>query len=160
MSSILYLFYLVVGVRHSQSAEPERITEEAETQSTVFIYPCRVNPMGDERRCTSRYAFAAPAEVTGKGTAVRIGRVRDISAGGSYVALADTLSLGSLVIVTITTPDAIFQCEATVVHSTRGIGVGLEFRDIAPRFQVVLDRWLNEAASRASSQGSDPPARR
>ncbi len=113
------------------------------SHTTTLTLP-EVNRMHRSSRMP-RYEFTATAEVTGKGTAIRIGRVRDISSGGSYIALADTFSKGSLVIVTISSLDAIFQCEATVVHSTMGIGMGLEFRNIAPRFQGVLDAWLKQA---------------
>jgi len=101
-----------------------------------------------ERRGAPRYAFAGIAEVNGAPPSFRVGRVKDLSRLGAYIAVVDPFPTHSGVFITISTAVSAFRCEGTVANSTRGIGMGITFRNILPASQAVLDEWLNEMQSR------------
>ena len=96
-----------------------------------------------------RYQFCATAEICGASLPPRVGRVKDLSIGGCYVALPEPFSEGSEVTVRITTENDLFECGAVVSRATHGIGMGLRFHAIEPRFRRVLESWL--AASQSGS---------
>lgn len=85
---------------------------------------------------------------------VRIGRVKDLSAGGAYVALPDPFSNSALLQLTVYKDDLVFRCKAKVIHRTDGIGMGLMFREVTAEAEAVLRLWLGEAETgeRSTSQ--------
>jgi len=56
--------------------------------------------------------------------------------------MPDPLSEGAVIIVKIRTQTEFFQCNAIVVHSTAGLGMGIEFTNMVPAFRTVLQEWL------------------
>lgn len=105
-----------------------------------------------ERSGGPRYRFSAIAEIRGESSPPRVGRVKDLSIGGCYVAVSEPFAEGFEVTVRITTENDSFECHAVVSQVTRGIGMGLRFHTIEPRFWRVLESWL--AASQAGSPAS------
>ena len=93
-----------------------------------------------ERRAP-RYPFAATAEATDSSD-VRPAKVKDLSVFGAYLAMPDPFSKGAIVLVKIRTETEFFQCNATVVHFTEGLGMGIEFINMNPAFRSVLQEWL------------------
>jgi hypothetical protein len=59
--------------------------------------------------------------------------------------MADPFSKGALIRVKIHTQTDFFQTDATVMHSTNGLGMGVMFHPVNPPFLLVLQRWLSEA---------------
>lgn len=100
--------------------------------------------MYPDRRCARRYPFVATAEVEGA-TEVRSARLRDLSSGGAYLAMSDPFSKNASIRVKIRTKVDFFQADATVVHSTHGLGMGVMFHVVPAPFQIVLRQWLSEA---------------
>ena len=56
--------------------------------------------------------------------------------------MPDPFSKGAVILVKIRTEAEFFQCNATVVHSKDGLGMGVEFQNMSPAFRVVLQEWL------------------
>jgi hypothetical protein len=50
-------------------------------------------------------------------------------------------------ISTQSTQREVFQVDATVRHSTYGLGMGVMFRAVSPPFLTVLQQWLSQAQS-------------
>src|SRR5712692_5944668 len=98
-------------------------------------------PMERERRRANTYAFVANTEVANCSDE-RIARVTDLSVAGAYLAMTNPFSKHASVVIKIRTKAEYFQCNATVAHSTHGIGMGVMFRDISPPFLAVLREWL------------------
>jgi hypothetical protein len=100
--------------------------------------------MYPETRCTHRFLFVATAEVQGV-TCVRSARVSDLSIAGAYLGMPDPFSKGASVRIKIRTKTEFFQADATVIHSTHALGMGVMFQAVSPPFLIVLQRWLSEA---------------
>jgi hypothetical protein len=49
--------------------------------------------------------------------------------------------------VKIRTQTEFFPCNAIVVHSTDGLGMGIEFSNMNPAFRAVLQEWLLRLSS-------------
>jgi hypothetical protein len=87
----------------------------------------------------------ATAEIVGQPSGVRNACVTELSIGGCYLAMPDPFSKGVLITIKIRTRNQFFECKAVVVHSTFGIGMGVEFREVSPPFVIVLQEWLFSA---------------
>jgi len=72
--------------------------------------------------------------------------------GGAYLALPDPFSKGALIRIKIRTQTEFFQADATVAHSTHGLGMGVEFDDLSRPFQIVLQGWLFGAQQEVAQQ--------
>ncbi len=107
-----------------------------------------------EVRCVRRYPFVATAEVQGAG-GVRSARIQDLSIAGAYLALPDPFSKGASVRIKIRTRMDFFQADATVMHSTHGLGMGVMFHTVSPPFLIVLQRWLSEAREEVAQHAPD-----
>jgi hypothetical protein len=95
-----------------------------------------------EVRCARRCAFVATAQVQGA-IGIRSARVRDLSIAGAYVAMPNPFSKGASIRITISMQKEFFQADATVAHSTHGLGMGVMFQAVSPPFLIVLQRWLS-----------------
>jgi hypothetical protein len=96
---------------------------------------------GRPERRAPRYPFAATAEAADSSD-VRPASVKDLSVFGAYLAMPDPFSKGAVILVKIRTQTEFFQCDAAVVHSVDGIGMGIEFSNMNPAFRTVLQEWL------------------
>jgi hypothetical protein len=59
--------------------------------------------------------------------------------------MADPFSKGASVRVKIRTQTEFFQADATVMHSTPGLGMGVMDHAVSPPFLIILQWWLSEA---------------
>jgi hypothetical protein len=101
--------------------------------------------MIQESRRAEKYAFTAAAEVE-HSAVVRKARAKDLRIHGCYLGMPDPFSKGASVLLKIRTEREFFQCHAPVAHSTSGIGMSLEFDEVSPPFQIVLQEWLRQSA--------------
>jgi hypothetical protein len=74
--------------------------------------------------------------------------VRDLSIAGAYLAMPNPFSKGASIRIKISTRSTqreFFQADATVAHSTYGLGMGVMFHAVSPPFLIVLQQWLSQA---------------
>ena len=90
-----------------------------------------------------RFPFNASAEIAPKSSpkAFVPGRVTELSLQGCFVETSAKLDAQSVVLLKISGLDEPFEAEATVLYA-RATGVGLVFREIAPEFRPVLQKWM------------------
>lgn len=83
------------------------------------------------------------AEIAPKGSPKTFvpGRVTELSLQGCFVETSAKLDAQSLVLLKISGLDEPFEAEATVLY-VRATGLGLVFREIAPEFRPVLQKWM------------------
>lgn len=78
----------------------------------------------------------------------------DVSAGGVFLTTAIPLKRGERVELKFTLPDGIeVTAEGVVLHQRpedRGLGVGVKFTKIGPKFAVALGAFLDRAADAGS----------
>jgi hypothetical protein len=99
------------------------------------------SPTKRPERRAPRYAFTATAKAIDSSD-VRPAIVKDLSIFGAYLEMPDPFSKGATILVKIRTQTDFFQCNATVAHSTDGLGMGIEFSNMNPAFRTVLQEWL------------------
>jgi two-component system, chemotaxis family, chemotaxis protein CheY len=100
-----------------------------------------------ELRCVRRYPSVATAQVQ-SAISVRSARVRDLSIAGAYLAMPNPFSKSASILIKISTQSTqreFFQADATVAHSTYGLGMGVMFNAVSPPFLIVLQQWLSYA---------------
>jgi hypothetical protein len=103
--------------------------------------------MDNERRRAERHHFIASAEVEDMAIGSRLpSRISDISAGGCYVDTVNPFPDGTSVRVKILSGGKQFEAHATVAYAHQHLGMGLNFREIAPEDQAVLQSWLPNAS--------------
>jgi PilZ domain len=103
--------------------------------------------MAQERRRTPRYVFIASAELYEQQSEVRVAsRVNELSKYGCYLDMMNPFPTGTLVLVKIFADEMTFQSKARIVYATPNVGAGVTFLDVEPKYQYILDRWLEEAA--------------
>jgi hypothetical protein len=100
-----------------------------------------LEPTVRPERHARRYPFIATAEAIDSSD-VRPASVKDLSIFGAYLTMTDPFSKGAVILVKIHTKTEFFQCNATVAHSTDGLGMGVEFSNMNPPFRTVLQEWL------------------
>jgi PilZ domain len=100
-----------------------------------------------ERRRTPRYIFIASAELFEESSDVRVAsRVSELSLHGCYLDMMNPFPTGTLVLIKIFATDQTFQSKAKVIYATPNVGAGIAFQDVEPKFEYILNRWLEEAA--------------
>ena len=100
-----------------------------------------------ELRCAYRYPSVATAQVE-SATGVRSACVRDLSIAGAYLAMPNPFSKSASIRIKMSTENTqreFFQADATVAHSTYGLGMGVMFHAVSPPFLIVLQQWLSYA---------------
>jgi PilZ domain len=103
--------------------------------------------MERERRRSPRYIFIASAELYEESTDLRVAsRVSELSEHGCYLDMMNPFPTGTLVLVKIFAGDLTFQSKAKVVYSTPNVGAGVAFLEVEPKYQYILNRWLEQAA--------------
>ena len=109
--------------------------------------------MGSERRRTPRYTFIASAELIEETSEVRIAtRVSELSLYGCYLDMMNPFPVGTLVLVKIAAGDAFFQAKSKIVYAQANMGAGVVFLETEPEYQIVLERWLDEASRRSEKR--------
>jgi hypothetical protein len=103
--------------------------------------------MQRERRRTPRYIFIASAELYEENSDLRVAsRVSELSQHGCYLDMMNPFPTGTLILVKIIAGDLTFQSKAKVVYSTPNVGAGIAFLEVEPKYDYILNRWLEEAA--------------
>jgi len=51
-----------------------------------------------------------------------------------------------MVLVKISAGDAFFEAKSKIIYAQQNMGAGVGFLHVEPSSQVVLERWLDEAA--------------
>jgi hypothetical protein len=73
---------------------------------------------------------------------------------GAYLGLPDPFSKGASIRVKVRTQKEFFQADATVGHSTHGLGMGVMFHAVSRPFLIVLRKWLADAKKPSPKQMS------
>ena len=103
--------------------------------------------MERERRRTPRYIFIASAELYDQQTDVRVAsRVSELSLYGCYLDMMNPFPAGTIVLIKIFAGDLTFQSKARVIYATLNQGAGVTFLDVEPKYNYVLQHWLDELA--------------
>jgi hypothetical protein len=98
-----------------------------------------------ERRRTTRYNFGAIAELTDFGSQRELVAItRDLSLSGCFVKTTTPFPEGTEVRLRITSSGADFAAIGKVTSNVTPVGMGIEFVEIAPNDQVVIEKWLAE----------------
>jgi hypothetical protein len=79
-------------------------------------------------------------------------RVSELSSNGCYLDMMNPFPTGTLVLVKILAGEDFFQAKAKVVYSQMNMGAGVAFLEVDEDSQVVLDRWMDEAAKEVEKQ--------
>lgn len=99
-----------------------------------------------ERRATLRVNFRGIVEVFGLGTARQlIALTRDLSLGGCFVRTKNAFPEGTEVSVRITALGEEFSAIGRVTANINPEGMGIQFVEIDPKNQAVIENWLDLA---------------
>jgi hypothetical protein len=99
-----------------------------------------------ENRVSERVPFSAVAQLIESQSKVRISvRVADLSRSGCYVDTISAMPVGTKVDISIDHGNAQLSTGATVVYLLPGMGMGLNFEEMSPEREFVLNRWISEA---------------
>jgi hypothetical protein len=98
-----------------------------------------------ERRTQPRYQFTASVEVTEvkSGTKAKA-RVSDLGMGGCYVDLSSPFPIGTTVKIRIVRETKSFEALGKVTYSLAGMGMGVMFTTVDPKYLRTLERWIGE----------------
>ena len=106
----------------------------------------------EKRRCP-RYPFIASAELIEEKADVRIAsRVSELSLYGCYLDMMNPFPTGTIVLVKISAGDAHFEAKSRIIYAQQNMGAGVGFLEVQQPSQVVLERWLDEAAKEQQRQ--------
>ncbi len=140
----------------ASATEPDRI----QTVSKISDKPMIVLPgpmpvesevgNGPERRRAVRYPFTTAAEIIDLGSHARVaGRSSDLGLGGCYIDILSPFAVGSAVLVRLEREQKVFEAMAKVTYAQYSMGMGLEFTEVKPEHQAVLQAWLAELSGEA-----------
>ena len=97
-----------------------------------------------ERPRARRYSFSANIEMTAVDSEATIkARTCDLSLFGCYVKIASRGTAGTKIRVRITYRGATFTVLGQVAH-VRENGMGLQFSEMTPKNEIVLEIWMAE----------------
>lgn len=103
--------------------------------------------MERERRRTPRYIFIASAELYEEQSEVRVAsRVSELSMHGCYLDMMNPFPPGTLILLKIFAGDLTFQSKGRVIYATQNMGCGVGFLDVEPKYEYILQRWMEQAA--------------
>lgn len=101
--------------------------------------------MNAELRRSPRLPFIADVEITQIDADVRLSaRTADLSHHGCYLDMVNPFPQGTSLQVAIEHGRRTLTAAAAVVYSQTPLGMGLEFRGLAPAEQAQLNQWLTE----------------
>jgi hypothetical protein len=97
-------------------------------------------------RRSARHSFNATAEVRELGSPnEQVAITRDLSAHGCFVKTAAPLPTGTRIRLRIEHSGTELIAVGRVTDNVSAIGMGVEFVEIEPRDQAILDKWLPKA---------------
>jgi len=141
------------GVKKFHELKPETraykagicaVVSKAQVWNLLKSIETAITQSSRELRCAYRYPSVATAQVESP-TGVRSARVRDLSIAGAYLAMPNPFSKSASILIKISTQREFFQADATVAHSSYGLGMGVMFNAVSPPFLIVLQQWLSQA---------------
>jgi hypothetical protein len=98
----------------------------------------------DERRVHDRSRVIVDVFFNGK-DATGVASTKDISIGGFYMNTHADLPVGSVLLVRISlSGDTQLLCNAEVVYTKPGEGVGVRFQDLTEEAQALLENELQQ----------------
>ena len=98
-----------------------------------------------ERHRARRYPFHASIELTDLGSETQTkAQTSDLSLFGCHVDTLKPLSAGTKVRIKISHRSATFEALGKVVYARQNHGMGINFTNIEPNDQSVLDKWIAE----------------
>jgi len=104
--------------------------------------------MERERRRTPRYIFIASAELYEEQSDVRVAsRVSELSLHGCYLDMMNPFPPGTMILLKIFAGDLTFQSKARVIYATQNMGAGVAFLDVEEKYNYILQRWMEQAAT-------------
>ena len=96
-----------------------------------------------------RYNFVATTEMTEEATTTCLaGRISEISRGGCYVDILNTLPVGTELKVQIFRDAGTFTTRGKIIYVHEQIGMGIVFLDPPEDQLKLLDSWLAELSGR------------
>lgn len=103
----------------------------------------RVNESQEERRSFDRSRLIVDVFFDGKDV-TGVASTKDISVGGLYMNTKAEIPEGSLLLIRIPfRNDTQVVCNAVVVYSNPGRGVGLRFQDLSDEVRAMLEREVS-----------------
>jgi len=104
--------------------------------------------MERERRRSPRHIFIASAELYEEKSDVRVAsRLSELSLHGCYLDMMNPFPPGTIILLKIISGDLTFQSKARVIYSTSNVGAGVTFLDVEPKYEYMLQRWMEESAN-------------
>lgn len=98
-----------------------------------------------DRRAYERVSLSAIAELVDLGTKQhRTARVADISLHGCYVDAINVYPVGARVRISILHSDVQLDAFGVITYSLPGTGMGVNFTDLPPEMESVIQRWISE----------------
>jgi hypothetical protein len=105
------------------------------------------NPPGAEKRKDERYPVSAAADIFEARSRTRLsGRAADISLSGCYVDAINLFPVGTAVGLRLAAEARTFECEARVIYSVNGMGMGFAFMKVSASQTALLRNWIAELA--------------
>ncbi len=108
-----------------------------------------------ERRASERFPVNEIVRIESRGTAVGVGRLKDVSLGGAFLETSRRSQRKGRLRLRFTSLDVSLDdfcwIEADVTHSERG-GVGLRWHVFSPPPVVDLLAWTQESPARVVAQ--------
>jgi hypothetical protein len=104
--------------------------------------------MEQERRRTPRFSFIAHAELREDSSGVHVvTRVNELSLYGCYLDMMNPFPADTMVTLKMVAGEEVFETRGKIIYSQPNMGAGVLFLDVDPKYQPVLKRWLESAAS-------------
>jgi len=101
-----------------------------------------------ERRLNPRYALIAAVQIIDPIGKIQLsGRTSEVSVGGCYVDVLNTLPSGTVIQVRIQRDKGTFESWGRVKYVHESIGMGVMFFDTTPEQKEVLRVWVAELSS-------------
>lgn len=98
-----------------------------------------------ERRAFPRYVLVTDVQIEEPIAKIHLsGRTAEISLGGCYIDLLNTLPKGTVIRLAINSDKGLFCSWGCVVYVQEGIGMGVKFLDTAPEHTTLLKKWIDE----------------
>ena len=72
-------------------------------------------------------------------------RLGDLSLHGCFIRMINPLPKETSISIRVSAGPSVFHARGKVVNAQPGRGVGVEFQEIEPVYQTVLEEWLLEA---------------
>jgi PilZ domain-containing protein len=108
-----------------------------------------------ERRKSKRFAVSASAEILELSTSTRLnGRVSDLGMGGCYIDTVSPFSVGTSLLVNLTSERHNVHARANVVYAHRRMGMGLAFTEMTANQKANLSAWLGELSGETAKTTS------